>query len=94
MMVFEDGHEIGLYGLLASKLKVAMKEVNYIRITKAQTVIASLVMGCGHTKAINETLEPARTAASYLGLERRSLVLERQVQSFHLSVESEGHSAA
>jgi hypothetical protein len=27
-------------------------------------------MGCGHTKAINETLEPARAAANYLGLER------------------------
>jgi hypothetical protein len=70
MMVFEYGHEIGLYGLLGSRLKIAMKEVKYSRVNKAQTVIASLVMGCGHTKAINETLEPERAAASYLGLER------------------------
>jgi len=70
MMVFEYGHESGLYGLLASRLKIAMKEVKYSLVNKAQTVIASLVMGCGHTKAINEQLEPERAAASYLGLER------------------------
>ena len=70
MMVLEYGHETGLYGLLASKLKVAMKEVKYSRVNKAQTVIAWLVMGCGHTKAINETLASERAAASYLGLER------------------------
>jgi hypothetical protein len=70
MMVLEYGHEIGLYGLLASKLKVAMKEVKYSRVNKAQTVMASLVMGCEHTKAINEMLQPERAAASYLGLER------------------------
>src|SRR5215813_13005425 len=70
MMVLEYGQEIGLYGLLGSKLKIAMKQVKYSLVNKAQTVIASLVMGCGHTKAINETLEPERAAASYLGLER------------------------
>lgn len=70
MMVLEYGHEIGLYALLSSKLKIAMKQVKYSLVNKAQTVIASLVMGCGHTKAINETLEPERAAASYLGLER------------------------
>jgi hypothetical protein len=70
MMVFEYGYEIGLYGLLGSRLKIAMKEVKYSVVNKAQTVIASLVMGCGHTKAINETLEKERAAASYLGLER------------------------
>lgn len=70
MMVLEYGHEIGLYGLLGSKLKVAMKEVKYSLVNKAQTVIASLVMGCRHTKAINEALEPERAAASYLGLSR------------------------
>ncbi|HVO44211.1 MAG TPA: transposase [Aggregatilineales bacterium] len=59
-----------MYGLLASTLKVAMKEVKYSRVNQAQTVIASLVMGCGHTKAINEALQPERAAASYLGLER------------------------
>jgi hypothetical protein len=70
MMVFEYGREIGLYGLLGSRLKIAMKEVKYSLVNKAQTLIASLVMGCRHTKAINETLEPERAAASYLGLER------------------------
>jgi hypothetical protein len=70
MMVFEYGREMGLYGLLASRLKIGMKEVKYSRVNKAQTVIASLVMGRGHTKAINETLEPERAAVSYLGLER------------------------
>jgi len=70
MMVCEYGREIGLYGLLASKLKIDMKEVRYSLVNKAQTVMASLVMGCGHTKAINETLAPERAAASYLGLER------------------------
>ena len=70
MLVLEHGHEIDLYGLLASRLKVAMKEVKYSLVNKAQTVMASLVMGCGHTKAINATLAPERAAASYLGLER------------------------
>jgi len=70
MMVFEYGHEIGLFGLMSRKVKVKMKAVKYSLVNKAQTVIASLVMGCGHTKAINEMLEPERAAASYLGLER------------------------
>lgn len=70
MMVLEYGYDIGLYGLLSSKLKIVMKQVKYSLVNKAQTGIASLVMGCGHTKAINETLEPERAAASYLGLER------------------------
>src|SRR5574341_819304 len=70
MMVLEYGQEIGLFGLLGSRVKVKMKEVRYSLVNKAQTVMASLVMGCGHTKAINETLAPERAAASYLGLER------------------------
>jgi hypothetical protein len=70
MMVFEYGHESRLFGLLGSKVKVKMKEVRYSLVNKAQTVIASLVMGCEHTKAINEALEPEKAAASYLGLER------------------------
>jgi hypothetical protein len=70
MMVFEYGQEIGLFGLLGSKVKVKMKQVRYSLVNKAQTIIASLVMGCGNTKAINETLEPERAAASYLWLER------------------------
>lgn len=70
MMVFEYGHEIKLFGLLGRKVKVKMKEVRYSLVHKAQTVIASLVMGCAHTKAINDVLEPEKAAASYLGLER------------------------
>lgn len=70
MMVLEYGHESKLFGLLGSKVKVKMKEVRYSLVNKAQTVIASLVMGCGHTKAINDVLEPEKAAASYLGLER------------------------
>ena len=70
MLVFEYGYESRLFSLLGSKVKVKMKEVRYSLVNKAQTIIASLVMGCGHTKAINETLEPEKAAASYLGLER------------------------
>ena len=62
MMVLEYGHEIGLYALLGSQLKIAMKQVKYSLVNKAQTVIAWLVLGCGHTKAINEALEPERAA--------------------------------
>jgi hypothetical protein len=58
MMVFDYGREIGLYGLLGSRLKIKMKAVKYSLVNKAQTIIASLVMGCRHTKAINETLQP------------------------------------
>src|SRR5262245_48926462 len=70
MMVFDDGREIGLYGLLGSRLKIKMKVVKYSLVNKAQAVIAELLMGCRHTRAINETLQPERAAASYLGLER------------------------
>lgn len=70
MMVLEYGQEIRLFRLLGSQVKVKMKEVRYSLIHKAQTVIASLVMGCANTKAINETLESERSAANYLGLER------------------------
>jgi len=70
MMVLDYGREIGLYGLLANKLKIAMKQVKYSLVNKAQTVIASLVMGCRHTKAINDVLEREGAAASYLGLSR------------------------
>ena len=56
--------------MFGSKLKIAMKQVKYSLVNKAQTVIACLVLGCGHTEAINEALEPERAAASDLGLER------------------------
>ena len=39
-MVFEYGHEIGLYGLLGSRLKIAMKEVKYSLVTKPRSAEA------------------------------------------------------
>jgi hypothetical protein len=66
MMVLEYAKEIGMFTMLERLVKVAMKEVVYSRLQKAQTVIASLVMGCKHTKAINEVLGEERAAANYL----------------------------
>ena len=72
MLVLEHGMEIGVlgvYGLLDRLLRVAMKTVRHSPLDKAQTIIASLVLGCAHTKAINDTLEE-EAAANYLGKER------------------------
>ena len=70
MMVLEYGQEIGLFLLLKQMVKVQLKEVVYSVLNKAQTVIASLVMGCKHTKAINEVLGEEDIAANYLGMLR------------------------
>jgi hypothetical protein len=70
MMVLEYAQEIGLFLLLKQMVKVPMKEVVYSVLNKAQTVIASLVMGCKHTKAINEVLGEEEVAANYLGMFR------------------------
>jgi len=73
MVVLEHGIEIGVlgvYGLLDRLLHVAMKTVRHSPLDKAQTIIASLVMGCAHTKAINDTLGEEEAAANYLGKER------------------------
>ena len=73
MLVLEYGMEIGLLGLcglLDRLVHVAMKTVRYSPLDKAQTVIASLVLGCAHTKAINETLGAEVAAANYLGRAR------------------------
>jgi hypothetical protein len=73
MLVLEYGMEIGLlgiHGLLDRLLRVAMKTVRYSPLDKAQTIIASLVLGCAHTKAINETLGQEVAAANYLGRAR------------------------
>ena len=70
MMVLEYGSEIGLFTLLEQLVKVEMKEVVYSRLQKAQTVMASLVMGCKHTKDINEVLSQERAAANYLWMNR------------------------
>lgn len=73
MLVLEFGREIGLlgiHGLLDRLLHVAMKRGCYSPLDKAQTIIASLVLGCAHTKAINETSGAQEVAANYLGLRR------------------------
>jgi hypothetical protein len=70
MMVLEYGQEIGLFTLLAGIVKVAMKEVVYSRLQKAQTILASLVMGCKHTKDVNTVLSDERAAANYLWMNR------------------------
>jgi hypothetical protein len=70
MLVLEFASEIGLFGLLERMVKVKMKQVRYGLVNKAQTVIASLVMGCANTKAINEILDDEIAAANYLGMDR------------------------
>ncbi len=73
MLVLEQGMEIGVlgvYGLLDRLLRVAMKTVRHSPLDKAQTIIASLVLGCAHTEAINDTLGEEEAAANYLGKER------------------------
>ncbi|HEX3049158.1 MAG TPA: hypothetical protein VHP83_00775, partial [Aggregatilineaceae bacterium] len=70
MLVLEFASEIGLFGLLERVVKVKMKQVRYSLLNKAQTVIASLVMGCANTKAINETLSDEVAAANYRWMER------------------------
>lgn len=73
MLVLEYATEIGLlgfHGLLDTMMHVAMKTVRYCPLYKAQTIIASIVMGCAHTKAINDTLGEEVAAANYLGMGR------------------------
>jgi len=67
MLVLEHGMEIGVvgvYGLIDRLLQVAMKTVRHSPLDKAQTIIASLVLGCAHTKAINDTLGEEEAAAN------------------------------
>jgi hypothetical protein len=59
-----------VFGLLERLVKVQMKVVVYSALNKAQTIMASLVMGCAHTKAINEVLNDERAAANYLMMSR------------------------
>jgi len=70
MLVLDYGNECGLFRLLEQTVQVKMKEVVYSRLQKAQTLIASLVMGCAHTKAINDVLSDERTAAQVLDMAR------------------------
>jgi hypothetical protein len=70
MMVMEYAKETELFTLLERLVKVKMKEVVYSRLQKAQTILASLVMGCKHTKDINEVLSQECAAANYLWMKR------------------------
>src|SRR5205823_6035603 len=70
MLVLEYAHESGAFRLLDEVVQVPMKHVTYTTLHKAQTVMVSLVMGCAHTKAINETLSDETAAANYLGMPR------------------------
>lgn len=70
MMMLEYAQESGLWQMLNQSVHIKMKEVTYSRLNKAQTVIASLVVGCAHTQAINEKLAEEVAAANYLGMLR------------------------
>ena len=70
MMMLEYAQESGLWQMVSQKVDVNMKEVIYSRLNKAQTVIASLIVGCAHTKAMNEQLGEEVAAANYLGMLR------------------------
>jgi Transposase DDE domain len=69
MAVLEYVKDTPLFGWLG-QVKVKMKAVRYSPLNKAQTMIASLVMGCKHTKDINEVLSQEVAAANYLGMLR------------------------
>src|SRR5260221_14246980 len=68
MLFLEYANEVGVFGLIGSQVLVKMKEVVYSRLNKAQSIMASLVMGCEHMKATNEVLGEERIAAHYLGM--------------------------
>lgn len=69
MAVLEYAKDSPLFNYL-DRVKVKMKTVRFSPLNKAQTIIASLVMGCKHTKAINEVLPSELAAANYLGMPR------------------------
>ena len=64
MLVLEYAQGIGLFRLLDEMVRVRMKNVVYSVTHKARTVIASVVMGCAHTKALNDTLGEEVAAAT------------------------------
>jgi hypothetical protein len=47
-----------------------MKRVCYSTLQKVQTLVASIVLGCPHTKAINRRLVPDQVAAQEWSMER------------------------
>jgi hypothetical protein len=69
MTVLEYAQDTPLFGWL-EQVKVHMKTVRYSPLNKAQTMIASVVMGCKHTKDINEILGQEMAVANYLGMAR------------------------
>ena len=70
MMMLEYAQESSLWRMLSQHVNIKMKEVTYSRLNKAQTVIASLLVGCTHTRDINEKLADEVAAANYLGMLR------------------------
>src|SRR4029450_13019048 len=69
MTILEYAKTTPLFSWL-EQAKVPMKTVVYDPLNKAQTIIASLVMGCKHTKDINAVLSQEGAAANYLGMPR------------------------
>jgi Transposase DDE domain group 1 len=69
MAVLEYAKGTPLFSWL-DRVKVPMKTVTFSPLNKAQTMIASLVMGCKHTQDINEMLPQELAAANYLGMPR------------------------
>ncbi len=66
----QHAESVGYFRPLAEHLEVKLKEVCYTRLQKAQTLIASILLGCPHTKAINHRLVPDQVAAREWGMER------------------------
>lgn len=66
----QHAESAGFFKPLAEHLDVQLKEVRYTRLQKAQTVVASILLGCPHTKAINHRLVPDQVAAREWGMER------------------------
>lgn len=69
MAFLEYAQDTPLFSRL-NQIKVKMKTVTFSPLNKAQTLIASLVVGCKHTKDINEVLPQELAAAHYLGMPR------------------------
>jgi hypothetical protein len=66
----QHAESAGFFKPLAEHLEVPLKEVRYSRLQKAQTLVASILLGCPHTKAINHRLVPDQVAAREWGMER------------------------
>jgi len=60
----------GFFEPLAQQLQLNLKQVRYSVLQKIQTLVASIVLGCPHTKAINHRLVPDQVAAREWGMER------------------------